>query len=225
MGWFFKRKKIEEEIKNVQSVVDFTLLDPRANEKDLADLCNIAIKNKYYGVCVNGYNVEFVKRYIARKAVENMAIIAVVGFPLGASVLSVKVAETKQVINDGADEIDVVINIGAAKQGDWDYIKSELSRIVRISRGRVVKAIIETCYFDKDEIIKLCKVCLKAKVDYIKTSTGFGTGGATPEVIACIANATLNKCKIKASGGIRTAKQAEDLIRAGASRIGTSTEI
>lgn len=224
MGWF-KRKKQETEITSVQSVVDFTLLDPRATEKDLADLCNIAIKNKYYGVCVNGYNVEFVKRYIARKAVDNINIIAVVGFPLGANALNVKVAETKQVINDGADEIDVVINIGEAKQGNWDYVKNELSRIVRISKGRVVKAIIETCYFDKEEIIKLCKVCLKAKVDYIKTSTGFGTGGATPEVISCIANATLNKCKIKASGGVRTAKQAEDLIRAGASRIGTSTEI
>ena len=162
MGWLFKRKKQEEEIKSVQSVVDFTLLDPRATEKDLADLCNIAIKNKYYGVCVNGYNVEFVKRYIAKKTVDNLNIIAVVGFPLGASTLPVKIAETKQVINDGADEIDVVINIGAAKQGDWDYVKNELSRIVRISRGRVVKAIIETCYFDKEEIIKLCKVCLTA---------------------------------------------------------------
>ena len=118
-----------------------------------------------------------------------------------------------------------MINIGAAKNGDWDYVRNELSRVVRVCRGRVVKAIIETCYFDKDEITKLCKVCLKAKVDYIKTSTGFGTGGATPEVVACIANATMNKCKIKASGGIRTVKQAEDLIRAGASRIGTSTEI
>lgn len=224
MGWF-KRKKQEPEITSVQSVVDYTLLDPRATENDLADLCNIAIKNKYYGVCVNGYNVEFVKRYIARKAVDNINIIAVVGFPLGANALNIKVAEAKQVINDGADEIDVVINIGEAKQGNWDYVKNELSRIVRISKGRVVKAIIETCYFDKEELIKLCKVCLKSKVDYIKTSTGFGTGGATPEVISCIANATLNKCKIKASGGIRTAKQAEDLIRAGASRIGTSTEI
>ena len=223
--WFFKRKKQEGEITSVQSVGDYTLLDPRATEKDLADLCNIAIKNKYFGVCVNGCNVEFVKRYIAQKAVDNVSVIAVVGFPLGANTLQVKLAEAKQAINDGADELDVVINIGAAKQGAWDYVKNELSRIVRVSRGRVVKAIIETCYFDKDEITKLCKVCLKAKVDYIKTSTGYGTGGATPEVITCIANATLNKCKIKASGGIRTAKQAEDLIRAGASRVGTSIQI
>lgn len=224
MGWLFKKKE-EKEITSVQSVVDYTLLDPRATEKDLSDLVNVAIKNKYYAVCVNGSNVEFVKRYIARKAVDSLYVVAVVGFPLGASALNVKIAEAKQVISDGADEIDVVINIGRAKQGDWDYVKNELSRIVRISKGRIVKAIIETCYFDKEEIIKLSKICAKARVDYIKTSTGYGIGGATPEVVACIANAIANKCKIKASGGIRTAKQAEDLIRAGASRIGTSTEI
>lgn len=224
MGWLFKKRE-EKQITSVQSVVDYTLLDPRATEKDLADLCNIAIKNKYYGVCVNGYNVEFVKRYISRKAVDNLYVIAVVGFPLGANALNVKIAEAKQVISDGADEIDVVINIGKAKHGDWDYIKNELSRIVRISKGRIVKAIIETCYFDKEEIIKLSKICVKARVDYIKTSTGFGTGGATPEIVSCISNVVLNKCKIKASGGIRTAKQAEDMLRAGASRIGTSTEI
>lgn len=224
MGWFFKKKQ-EKEITSVQSVVDYTLLDPRATEKDLTDLCNIAIKNKYYAVCVNGANVEFVKRYVARKAVEDLFVVAVVGFPLGANALSVKIAEAKQAISDGADEIDVVINIAKAKEGNWDYVKNELSRIVRISRGRVCKAIIETCYFDKDELVKLCKICLKAKVDYIKTSTGFGTGGASPEVVSLISNTVLNKCKIKASGGIRTYKQAEDLIRAGASRIGTSTEI
>ena len=111
----FKRKKQEQEVTSVQGVVDYTLLDPRTTDKDLSDCCNIAIKNKYYGVCVNGYNVEFVRRYIASKSVDNLKVIAVVGFPLGASALSVKVAETKQVINDGADEIDVVINIGAAK--------------------------------------------------------------------------------------------------------------
>lgn len=222
---FFKKKKEELVISSVQSVVDFTLLDPRATEKDLADCVNIAIKNKYYAVCVNPSNVEFVKRYIAQKAVDNLSVVSVVGFPLGANSLQVKITETKQAIADGADEIDVVINIGKFKDGDLDYVKNELSRIVRICRGKVVKAIIETCYLDKDEIIKLCKICMKAKVDYIKTSTGFGTGGATPEIISCIASTCAGKCKIKASGGIRTAKQAEDLIRAGASRIGTSTEI
>lgn len=222
--WFKKREE-EMEITSVQSVVELTNLDARATEKDIADTINIAIKNKYYGVCVNGYNVAFAKKYLQQKALDDIAVIAVVGFPLGANSMQVKLTEAKQAISDGADEIDVVINIGAAKEQDYDYVKTELSRIVRSSKGKIVKAIIETCYFDKEEIIKLCKICLKTKVDYIKTSTGYGTAGATPEVVQCIAEAVTGKCKIKASGGIRTAKQADDLIRAGASRIGTSTEI
>ena len=222
---WFKKKKEEEQITSIASVTDFTLLDPRATEKDLADCCNIAIKNKYYAVCVNSCNVEFVKKYLLQKTVDNINVVSVIGFPLGATHTSIKVAEAKQAISDGADELDVVINLGDLKNGDLDSIKNELHRIVRISKGRTVKAIIETCYLDKEEILKVCKVCLKAKVDYIKTSTGFGTGGATPEVIACIQTAVAGKCKIKASGGIRSLKQAEDLVRAGAARIGTSTQI
>jgi len=222
--WFNKSKK-ETEITNIQSTVDYTMLDPRATQKDLADCCNIAIKNKYFGVCVNSHNVSFVKRYLAQKAAKDISVISVVGFPLGATPLAVKVSEAKHAIADGADEIDVVINIGEAKQGNFDYIKNELSRMVRVSRGRVVKAIIETCYFDRVEIEKLCKVCLRAKVDFIKTSTGYGIGGATPEIVACIAAVVADKCNIKASGGIRTAKQAEEFLRAGACRIGTSSEI
>lgn len=222
--WFKKRKK-ETEITNIQSTVDYTLLDPRATEKDLADCCNIAIKNKYFGVCVNSYNVSFVKRYLAQKAAKDISVVSVVGFPLGATPIAVKVAEAKHAIADGADELDVVINIGEAKQGNFDYIKNELSRIVRVSKGRIVKAIIETCYFDRAEIEKLCKACLRAKVDFIKTSTGYGIGGATPEIVACIASVVVDRCNIKASGGIRTAKQAEEFLRAGACRIGTSSEI
>lgn len=222
---WFRKKEIAPDITSAQSVVDYTILDPRATQKDICNAINIAIKNKYYGICVNPCNVDYAKGYINQKAVDEFNLIAVVGFPLGANTIQTKVYEAKQAIADGADEIDVVINIGKAKEGDYGYIKSELSRIVRGSRGRIVKAIIETCYFDKEEIINLCKVCLKAKVDYIKTSTGFGTGGATPEVVNLIATTVAGKCGIKASGGIRNAKQAEDLIRAGATRIGTSTEI
>ncbi len=222
---WFKKVRETEEITNLQSVVEFTLLDPRATTKDIYACCNIAIKNHYHAVCVNGYNVRTASDYLAQKAITDVCVVAVVGFPLGANSLQVKLAEAKQAIADGAAEIDVVINIGAAKDGDYDYVKNELSRIVRSSRGRVVKAIIETCYFDRDEITKLCKACCKAKVDYIKTSTGYGVGGATPEVVTCIAESVGGRCGIKASGGIRTAKQAEELIRAGATRIGTSTEI
>ena len=224
MFWF-KKKPAEPEIKTVQSAVDFTILDPRATQKDITNAVNIAIKNKYFGVCVNSGNVKYAKEYALAKAVDNLNIISVVGFPLGAQSLQTKMFEAKQAISDGADELDVVINIGKAKEGDYDYVRNELSRIVRSSKGKIIKAIIETCYFDREEISQLCKACVKAKVDYIKTSTGYGTGGATPEVVDCIANVVMGKCLIKASGGIRSLHQAEELIRAGASRIGTSTEI
>ncbi|MBQ8468653.1 MAG: deoxyribose-phosphate aldolase [Clostridia bacterium] len=224
MLWF-KKKAVAPEITTLASAIDYTLLDPRATQKDIANAINIAIKHKYYAVCVNSGNVKIAKDYALVKAVENLNIVSVVGFPLGAQNLQTKLFEAKQALADGADELDVVINIGKAKEGDYDYIKNELSRIVRQSKGKIVKAIIETCYFDREEITSICKACVRAKVDYIKTSTGYGTGGATPEVIDLISNVTAGKCLVKASGGIRSASQAEELVRAGASRIGTSTEI
>lgn len=225
---FFKRKKkiVEEEIKTIPEMVEFTLLDPRAVQKDVHTLINIAVKNKYCAVCVNPANVAEAREYIDNKIrVSSLTLVSVVGFPLGASTISTKVAEAKEALSDGADELDVVINIGKLKDGDLGYIKSELSRIVRISRGKIVKAIIETCYLTKDEIKAVCKVCEKAKVDFIKTSTGYGTGGATVDDIVLIKEIVKNKCGIKASGGIKSRAQAEDLIRAGATRIGTSRVI
>lgn len=221
----FKKKHITSEVSTPEEAIEYTLLDPRATEKDIKDCCNIAIKNKYHWVCVNGYNVSTAVDYLSSRAVNDVAVVAVVGFPLGANTMQIKLAEARQAISDGAAEIDVVINIGAATAGDYDYVKDELSRIVRTCHGRVVKAIIETCYFDRDQILQLCKACVRAKVDYIKTSTGFGTGGATPEIVSCIAGAVAGRCGIKASGGVRNKAQAEDLIRAGATRIGTSSEI
>ena len=223
----FKRKKklFEQDISSAASVVELTLLDARATDRDICNLVNVAIKNKYFGVCVNSANVKNAKDYALAKSIENLNVVSVVGFPLGANSMQAKLFEAKQAISDGADEIDVVINIGKALDGDYDYVKNELSRIVRQSRGKIVKAIIETCYLNRDQIVALCKVCMKAKVDYIKTSTGYGTGGATPEIVRLIAETVQGKCGVKASGGIRTLAQAEELIRAGANRIGTSSEI
>ena len=223
MFFWKKKKNSEEEMKTFPEMVEFTLLDPRAVSKDVHTLINIAVKNKYAGVCVNPVNVEEARDYIDNKLkVTNLALVSVVGFPLGASTIQTKVNEAKQALSDGADELDVVINIGKLKEGNFGYIKNELSRIVRIARGKVVKAIIETCYLTREEIKEVCKVCLKAKVDFIKTSTGYGTGGATVEDVLLIKEIVRDKCLIKASGGIRTKAQAEELIRAGATRIGTS---
>ena len=221
--WFKRKKKQEEDVvRTIPEMVEFTLLDPRAVPKDIHTLINVAVKNGYYGVCVNPCNVSEARDYIDNKVKATLQVVSVVGFPLGASSIQTKVVEAKQAINDGADELDVVVNIGRLKDGDYSYIKNELSRIVRISKGRIVKAIIETCYLTRDEIKYVCKVCEKAKVDIIKTSTGYGTGGARVEDVALIYETVRGKCAIKASGGIRTRAQAEELIRAGASRIGTS---
>ncbi|MBQ8424879.1 MAG: deoxyribose-phosphate aldolase [Clostridia bacterium] len=208
---------------NLNNLIDLTLLDPRATVVDIEKLCDIAYKNQYYAICINPCNVLFAKGYILKNLDGALKIVSVVGFPLGASSMSTKVHEVKQVLAEGADEIDVVINIGRAKSMDYEYIKDELKIIKKIAKKHIVKAIIETCYFDENEIIKLCKICISAGVDYIKTSTGFGTSGANEDVINILLNETKGKCLIKASGGITTRSQAIHYVNMGVRRIGTST--
>ena len=217
-----KKKDRVIEFAGVNERVDFTLLDARATFADIEKLCDVAYKNQYYSVCVNPCNVKYASGYITKKLQGGLKVASVVGFPLGANTVDCKVFETKQAIADGADEIDVVINIGMAKSGDFDYVKTELSKIKKVAKNHVVKAIIETCYLDENEIVKLCKVCVKAKVDYVKTSTGFGTGGATVEHVALMHKTVAGKCKVKASGGIRTRESAAQMINNGADRIGCS---
>lgn len=222
---FFKRK----EKKNFDSVVtilddaiEFTLLDPRAVEVDVKTLVNIAIKNSYFGICVSPTNVFSAKDLVSKSTRPDLKVVSVVGFPLGTSKITTKVEEARNAIADGADELDVVINIAKAKEGDFSYVKDELSRIVRISKGRIIKAVIETCYFTRDEIRNICKACVRAKVDGVMTSTGYGTGGANVEDVSFLYQILEGKCFVKASGAIRSRAQAEELIRAGAIRIGTS---
>ncbi len=209
----------------INKMVDFTLLDPRATDVDIEKLCDIAYKNQYYSVCVNPCNVQIASGYIAKHFAGSLKVVSVVGFPLGASTTNIKIQEAKQCIVDGADEIDVVINIGRAKSLDYDYVKSELAQIKKNARNKIVKAILETCYFDDNEIIKLCKICVKAGVDFVKTSTGFGTGGANEDVVKIMVNETMGKCGVKASGGIRTREQAVAFANLGVTRIGTSSVI
>ena len=222
---FFKKSIENTSAINVPSLIDFTLLDPRATSQDLEKLCDIAYKNAYYSICVNPANVPYVSAYIAKHFSKKLKVVSVVGFPLGANSIQQKVLESKEVIESGADEIDVVINIGKAKSGDFVYIKNELEKIRKITKRKILKVILETCYFDHNEIIKLCKICIAAKVDFIKTSTGFGIGGATKEVVSLIKQTIGNKCQIKASGGIKTREQAIDFVNLGANRIGTSSII
>lgn len=212
----------KNDIVNLNFKIDFTLLDARATKIDIEKLCDVAYKNQYYSVCVNPANVLYAKGYIAKNLNNALKVCCVVGFPLGANLTETKIFETKKAIENGADEIDVVVNIGKAKEGDFAYVKSELLKIKKQAKRKVVKAIIETCYFDENDIVKLCKMCAQAKVDYVKTSTGFGTGGADFKVVSLMKKELAGKCKIKASGGIRTREQAIELVNLGADRIGTS---
>ncbi len=222
----FWKKKIENEMAiNVSGRVDFTLLDPRATDLDLEKMCDIAYKNEYCSVCVNPANVKFVSGYVSKHLANKLKVVSVVGFPLGASSVQAKIAEAKEVIENGADEIDVVINIGKAKMGDFGYVKNELEKIRKIAKRKTMKVIIETCYFDDNDIVKLAKVCMAAKVDFVKTSTGFGTSGANINIVSLLKKVLGGKCKIKASGGIKTREQAIEFINHGADRIGTSSII
>lgn len=213
---------MDEVIININRLIDFTLLDPRANFKDIEKLCDIAYKNQYYAVCVNPCFVSFAKKYIEENFNSEIRVVCVVGFPLGANKIETKCFEAKQAVLDGADEIDFVINIGMLKSGNLDYVKNEISRLKKAAKKVVSKAIIETCYLDENEIIKISKICAKYKIDFIKTSTGFGTGGATANHIDLIRSVVCGKCKVKASGGIKDRVQAAKLVNHGADRIGTS---
>lgn len=213
------------EVINVNSIVDLTLLDPRATIVDIEKICNIAYKNQYYSVCIAPCNVAIAKGYIAKHFELDLKVCSVIGFPMGFNTMNSKIQEAKQALADGADEIDVVINIGKAKSLDYDYVKEELSIIKRIARKHIVKAIIETCYFDTNEIIKLCKICANVGVDFIQTSTGFGTSGANEEVIGIILKEIKGRCQLKASGGIRTRQESVHYANLGVRRIGTSSVI
>ncbi len=220
MMWF--KKQLPSQPKTLNECIDLTLVDPRAIKKDAQTLVNLAVKNNYRAVVVSPSLVSFVKEYMEKKLQIILPVVATIAFPLGNTTLNAKVAEVKQAIADGADELDVAINIGMVKEGDYHAVKAELQRIVRLARGRVVKAIIETCYLSREEMKNLCKVCVKAKVDYVMTSTGYGTGGATVDDVKFLAETLANKCQVKASGAIRTKAMAEELLKAGASLIGTS---
>ena len=215
---------MENEIE-VNSKVDYTILKATATKEQLKNLCEVAAKNSYFSVCVNPCNISFCKEYLKTLGDNSVKIATVVGFPLGANATATKVFETKQAICDGADEIDVVLNIGRAKDGDFEYVKNELKEVKQMAGEHVVKVILETCYFEMADVEKLVKTCVEAGVDFVKTSTGFGTAGANNEVVNLMYKTANGKCKVKASGGIKTREQAIELIKNGASRIGTSSDI
>lgn len=203
------------------SHVDHTQLKAFATWEDIVKLCDEAVKYKTASVCVPPC---YIKR-IHDKYGKDFNICTVIGFPLGYSVTAAKVVEAKEAIKDGANEVDMVININDAKNGDFDKIEEEIKEIKKACGDKILKVIIETCYLTDEEKIKLCGCVTRAKADYIKTSTGFGTGGATFDDVKLFKEHVGPNVKIKAAGGIRTKEDMETFLSLGADRLGTSSAI
>ncbi|MDE5565415.1 MAG: deoxyribose-phosphate aldolase [Anaeroplasmataceae bacterium] len=199
--------------------IDHTNLKAVATYDDILKLCNEANKYHFASVCVNPSNVSIAHKLLAGTDVMTCTV---VGFPLGATPSEVKAFETIKAIADGADEVDMVINIGMAKAHNWDYVYEDIKAVVDAANGVLVKVIIECCYLTDEEKVEACKASVKAGADFVKTSTGFGTGGATVEDVALMRETVGTACQVKAAGGIRDKESFEAMIAAGADRIGCS---
>ena len=205
------------------SYIDHTLLKANATEKDIKILCKEAKDYEFFSVCVNPCFVKYAKKCLKGT---NVKVCTVIGFPLGATTTKTKLFETKRAIAEGVDEVDVVLNIGKFKDKKYTYVGKELAKIVDLCNKKVlVKVIIETCYLTKEEILRACQLVYECGVDYVKTSTGYGSDGAKVEDVKMMREVCKDRLKIKASGGIKTLKQVEEFILAGAERIGTSSGV
>ena len=209
---------------NIAKYIDHTNLKSYATKEDIIKLCEEAKKYGFYAVCVNPYRVKLAKEHLKGTDIK---VASVIGFPLGATPTEVKVFEAKKALENGADELDMVINIGALKDKNYEYVKKDIEDVTKVAheKGAIVKVIIETCYLTEEEKEIACKLAVEAGADFVKTSTGFGTGGATIEDVKLMRKIVGEKVGVKAAGGIRTYKQAIEMIRAGANRIGTSSGV
>lgn len=206
------------DIKEILLKVDHTVLGQAATWEDIRSLCDDGIKYSCASVCIPPSYVKKAKEYVG----DSLKICTVIGFPNGYNTTAVKCFETAEAVKEGADEIDMVINIGMLKDKRYDEILEEIKAIKKACDGKLLKVIIETCLLTDEEKVKMCKIVSASGADYIKTSTGFSTGGATREDIALFAANVENGLHIKAAGGIASIKDAEDMLNLGADRLGTS---
>ena len=202
--------------------IDHTLLKSTAEPVDIERLCKEAIEYNFYAVCVNGCYVKLANSLLKKS---NVKIASVVGFPLGAMSTESKTSEAENAVNDGADEIDMVINLGKLKAKEYTYIENEIRKIKEILGDKILKVIIEASELKNEEKIIACELAEKAGADFVKTSTGFASGGAKVEDVKLMKSAISDRMKIKASGGIRDQETAKNYIELGVSRIGTSSSI
>ncbi len=209
-------------MKQLGSYIDHTILKATATKDDIIQLCNEAKQYKFYSVCVNSCYATLAKQQLINSEVK---VCCVIGFPLGAMSTLAKVEETKQALKDGADEIDMVLNIGLLKSKDFDAVWKDIETVKKCMPNNTLKVILETCYLEELEIIKASELAIQSGADFIKTSTGFGTGGATIHDINLMKNVAKGQVKIKASGGIKDYKTALEYINLGVERLGTSSGI
>lgn len=204
---------------NYNKMIDHTVLKADTPLETVKRICDEAMEYGFASVCINPCHVAYCADYLKDS---NVNVCTVIGFPLGANTSAVKAFETKDAIANGADEIDMVMNIGALKDKNYDLVRDDVKAVVEAANGTLVKVILETCLLTEDEIKKACELCVEAKADYVKTSTGFSTRGATIEDVRIMKEAVHGKAKVKAAGGVRTPADMVKIVAAGADRIGTS---
>lgn len=203
-------------------LIDHTALKPDTTQEVVVKLCDEAMEYDFASVCVNPTWVKFCAEALKGSDVK---VCTVIGFPLGANTSAVKAFETTDALNNGADEIDMVINIGALKDLDYKLVYEDIKAVVEAAKGHTVKVIIETCLLTDEEIIKVCELAKEAKATFVKTSTGFSTGGATPKDVALMKKTVVDDLEVKASGGVRNYQDMIAVVEAGATRIGTSAGV
>lgn len=208
---------------NLAKYIDHTILKPETTKEEVIKVCQEAKAHGFYSVCVNPYYVKLVSNELAGSDVK---VCSVIGFPLGASVTAVKAAETKQAIADGANEIDMVLNIAAMKNGEFDYVLNDIKGVVEALEGKaILKVILENCLLTEAEIVKACELSVEAGAHFVKTSTGFSKGGAVASDIALMRKTVGPNIGVKASGAVRDRETAILMVESGASRIGASASV
>lgn len=211
--------KVEE----IACKIDHTMLKPETRLEDIKKLCKEALENKFASVCINPCYVSVASKLLKNSKVK---VCTVIGFPLGAGTTEAKAFEAKNAVENGADEVDMVINIGKLKDKNYDYVEKDIKTLTDIVKGKaLVKVIIETCLLSDEEKVIVCKIAKKAGADFVKTSTGFSKAGAKVEDVKLMRQTVGNDMGVKASGGIRTYEDAVKMINAGASRIGASASV
>ena len=207
---------------NLASIIDHTNLKANATKADLTRLCDEATRHGFATVAINGCWTAYAAERLAGSGV---GITTCIGFPLGATTTAGKVAEARQAVIDGTTELDMVINVGKLLDGDDDYVVSDIAEVVRAAAGHPVKVILECCLLGDEQIVRACEDCVTAGASFVKTSTGFSTGGATVHDVELMRATVGDRCKVKAAGGIHSRQEAEAMVAAGADRLGVSASI